>query len=244
MLATDALGAVASSISHKPFGEVHTSTGLDTGLRFPGQVYHWESELHQNWMRDYDPTTGRYVQGDPLGLVDGASVYGYALQSPGRYTDPQGLFTLADAQASLAKRGVPFDHNFGYSDEAVFNEWVRLEQGHLDWLGELTPCPCCVEDVETSEDWIAPSRASKKFHPGGHWSTRSNRATSGGHGNQCIYDSGGNLIMLPPAAGSADRHSPTTASGVANRYFHDVAPYNRAVSLGRISSYFSVRPAW
>ena len=42
-------------------------------------------------MRDYDPTTGRYIQGDPLGLVDGASVYGYALQNPGRYTDPTGL---------------------------------------------------------------------------------------------------------------------------------------------------------
>ncbi|WP_127116156.1 RHS repeat domain-containing protein [Shimia sediminis] len=90
VLATDALGVVASTISHKPFGEMHTSTGLDTGLRFPGQVYHWESELHQNWMRDYDPTTGRYIQGDPLGLVDGASVYAYALQSPGRYVDPRG----------------------------------------------------------------------------------------------------------------------------------------------------------
>jgi RHS repeat-associated protein len=90
VLATDALGAVASSISHKPFGEVHTSTGLDTGLRFPGQVYHWESELHQNWMRDYDPTTGRYVQGDPLGLVDGASVYGYVGQNPVLFYDRNG----------------------------------------------------------------------------------------------------------------------------------------------------------
>ena len=37
-----------------------------------------------------DPTTGRYIQADPLGLVDGASVYGYALQNPGRYVDPRG----------------------------------------------------------------------------------------------------------------------------------------------------------
>jgi uncharacterized protein RhaS with RHS repeats len=41
-------------------------------------------------MRDYDPTTGRYLQVDPLGLVDGASVYGYARQNPGRYVDPRG----------------------------------------------------------------------------------------------------------------------------------------------------------
>lgn len=49
-----------------------------------------EAGLHQNWMRDYDHTTGRYVQADPLGLVDGASIYGYALQNPGLYSDPTG----------------------------------------------------------------------------------------------------------------------------------------------------------
>ncbi|MGB7271445.1 MAG: RHS repeat-associated core domain-containing protein [Albidovulum sp.] len=58
--------------------------------RAVGQWFQMESGLHQNWMRDYDPTTGRYIQADPLGLVDGASVYGYALQSPMRYADPRG----------------------------------------------------------------------------------------------------------------------------------------------------------
>ncbi len=76
--------------SYTPFGEVETSTGSPIALRFPGQWFQSESGLHQNWMRDYDPTTGRYIQSDPLGLVDGASVYGYALQNPGRYTDPKG----------------------------------------------------------------------------------------------------------------------------------------------------------
>ncbi|SIT87243.1 hypothetical protein SAMN05421665_2308 [Yoonia rosea] len=32
------------------------------------------------------------MQADPLGPVDGASVYGYALQNPGRYVDPTGEF--------------------------------------------------------------------------------------------------------------------------------------------------------
>ncbi len=30
------------------------------------------------------------MQADPLGLVDGASVYGYVRQNPGRYVDPRG----------------------------------------------------------------------------------------------------------------------------------------------------------
>ncbi|WP_121022136.1 RHS repeat-associated core domain-containing protein [Litoreibacter meonggei] len=54
-----------------------SATGTPMNLRFPGQWFQSESGLHQNWMRDNDPTLGRYVQGDPLGLVDGSSIYGY-----------------------------------------------------------------------------------------------------------------------------------------------------------------------
>ena len=59
----------------------------------------------QNWMRDYDPMTGRYIQADPLGLVDGASVYGYALQNPGRYIDPRGEQGIDGLVSSSFGRG-------------------------------------------------------------------------------------------------------------------------------------------
>ncbi len=90
VFATNAAGAKVWSAVYTPFGGVHTSTGALPTARFPGQWFQSESGLHQNWMRDYDPTTGRYIQADPLGLVDGASVYGYALQNPGRWIDPRG----------------------------------------------------------------------------------------------------------------------------------------------------------
>ncbi len=93
MFATDSNGAVVWTASYLPFGGVHASTGDPIKLCFPGQWFQSESGLHQNWMRDYDPTTGRYMQADPLGLVDGVSVYGYARQNPGRWTDPWGRQT-------------------------------------------------------------------------------------------------------------------------------------------------------
>ncbi|KAB7613492.1 RHS repeat-associated core domain-containing protein [Amylibacter sp. SFDW26] len=72
-------GTVIGIADWEPFGALHATTSPQAlNLRFPGQWFGGESGLHQNWMRDYDPTTGRYIQGDPLGLVDGASVYGYA----------------------------------------------------------------------------------------------------------------------------------------------------------------------
>jgi RHS repeat-associated protein len=90
VFATNASGVKVWTATYQPFGGVHTSTGALPSARFPGQWFQSESGLHQNWMRDYDPTTGRYLEADPLGLVDGASVYGYAAQNPMTNADPRG----------------------------------------------------------------------------------------------------------------------------------------------------------
>ena len=90
--ATTLAGTKVWSAVYLPFGGVHVTTGTPIEARFPGQWFQTEAGLHQNWMRDYDPTTGRYIEADPLGLVDGASVYGYAGGNPGRYVDPTGEF--------------------------------------------------------------------------------------------------------------------------------------------------------
>ena len=108
--ATDLNSTIVWDATYLPFGGVQTSTGANLDLRFPGQWFQSEAGLHQNWMRDYDPTLGRYLQADPLGLVDGASVYGYVTQNPGRYVDPRGeqevdFFGLGD----LTNRGFTYD---------------------------------------------------------------------------------------------------------------------------------------
>ena len=61
-------------------------------LRYPGQYFDAESGLHYNYFRDYEPSTGRYVQSDPIGLDGGASTYAYALSNPSRFADTFGLF--------------------------------------------------------------------------------------------------------------------------------------------------------
>jgi RHS repeat-associated protein len=60
---------------------------------FPGQSQ-TTTDLYYNKYRDYDPTTGRYIQADPIGLAGGASPYSYAMNNPLRYTDPSGLTSL------------------------------------------------------------------------------------------------------------------------------------------------------
>jgi RHS repeat-associated protein len=139
VFATNSAGVKVWSASYLPFGGVHVSTGSPPNARFPGQWFQSESGLHQNWMRDYDPTTGRYLQADPLGLVAGMNVYGYANQSPMMYLDPNGENPLLIGAAIGFGIGFLFDALSQLYDNGGRLECVNWWQAGLSGvLGGLT----------------------------------------------------------------------------------------------------------
>lgn len=96
--ATDEAGEVVWSWNSDAFGEALANVDPDgdgaqvaVGLRFPGQYYDSETNLHYNFHRYYDPQTGRYITSDPIGLRGGINTYGYAYQNPVFYADANGL---------------------------------------------------------------------------------------------------------------------------------------------------------
>jgi RHS repeat-associated protein len=86
-LYTDANGAAVAT-------PVYTLPG------FPGQ-FRTFADIYYNQYRDYDTSTGRYLQADPIGLAGGPSPYSYAMGNPVRHMDPTGEFVPAVIVAGL-----------------------------------------------------------------------------------------------------------------------------------------------
>ena len=92
VMLTDAAKSVVWESVWQPFGEAHQVSGTASlNLRYPGQWLELETGLFSNWHRHYDPSTGRYIQPDPLGMPDGPSRWTYASSSPLMNIDPEGL---------------------------------------------------------------------------------------------------------------------------------------------------------
>jgi len=76
-----------------PYGLAHVAAKYQRfyqPLRWPGHFYDAETGLHYNRFRYYDPSLGRYLESDPLGISGGVNLYAYTV-NPLRDVDVLGL---------------------------------------------------------------------------------------------------------------------------------------------------------
>jgi RHS repeat-associated protein len=73
-------------------------------MRLPGQYFDKETNLAYNYLRDYDPAIGRYVESDPIGLDGGLNTYLYAKADSLSRIDRLGLVPSRDEFVDILRR--------------------------------------------------------------------------------------------------------------------------------------------
>jgi RHS repeat-associated protein len=134
-------------------------------LRFPGQYFDKETNLHYNYFRDYDPAIGRYIQSDPIGLDGGINTYVYVNNQPTIQVDPLGLMG-SRGNSAAQRRSAPgqvtgtlddFKRNYQNMRDAntiggdkYFHCMANCEAARRGSYGEKTAC--LVSDVREWTD--------------------------------------------------------------------------------------------
>lgn len=129
-------------------------------IGLPGQYYDSETNLHYNYFRDYDPTTGRYLQSDPIGLRGGRNSYVYSATNPIRYFDAKGLFYVKPVKGPQPTNvpnvkemaGIKCNDKGGFEPEIYSDDkclWKCLrehENKHVEQIKNANPTICSNPD--------------------------------------------------------------------------------------------------
>ena len=129
----DDSGNIAWSAIYTPFGEatINSDSIVTQPLRYPGQYYDEETGLHYNWHRYYDPTLGRYITSDPIGINGGLNTYAYADGNPIVRIDVRGLayFMLRPLGGVPWIPGLSCNEYLGRYNVEVSHEQLFFEDG-------------------------------------------------------------------------------------------------------------------
>jgi RHS repeat-associated protein len=141
-------------------------------MRFPGQRFDSVSGLNYNYFRDYEASTGRYVESDPIGLSGGPTTYTYSGSSPMQNIDSKGLKWVIGGQnisegneAVIICKGGKVSVLFsGYNDmgcSEILEAAKRHEQSHVKDI-DPTVCNCQADNMYISNDNKSDLRDSER----------------------------------------------------------------------------------
>ena len=139
---------------YQPFGKLQPGqvNSIEIFSRFPGQSLDAETGLYYNYFRDYDPSIGRYIESDPIGLEGGLNTYAYVEGNPLKYVDPLGLKGLY-CQRPLGD----YSGNNGAGPLALNHQFICVTDANGKFVCNSTNNP----DNDTNPLTEAPAEPSK-----------------------------------------------------------------------------------
>ncbi len=89
---TDSSGQKTESYEYDAFGNLLTpASSIGNRYYFTGRELDSETGLYYYRNRYYDPSLGRFITQDPIGIADDINLYAYCFNDPVNFTDPMGL---------------------------------------------------------------------------------------------------------------------------------------------------------
>ena len=83
---------IVDSRIYDVFGNMVNKTGASSGnLGFQSKYFDQESGLYYFYYRYYNPSNGRFMNEDPIGLIGGLNIYNFVENDPVNLIDPFGL---------------------------------------------------------------------------------------------------------------------------------------------------------
>jgi RHS repeat-associated protein len=225
-------GSVSDQLVYDSYGNMVSETSSSSGDRFKYTGREWDAEIALYFYRAryLTPADGRFESEDPSGFSAGdPDLYRYARNHPTTAIHPLGLDGFLPPPpfpAPQPSNTLPPGHVIPWEDKPKSERMI--------------PCPCTeakMKDLMENDPTLSitqdPASSVEFFHDGAATSFRvwskSNTATGDLAGNQCNYDSAGDLITDGPGAGTPDLVSVAALLSYGNleaeHFTTDVAPF-------------------
>ncbi len=117
------------------------TAATELNLRFPGQYFDSETNLHYNYFRTYQPNQGRYTQADPIGIDGGLNRFGYVEGNALMFIDPTGLCWVYEQSTGRLFRAGNNPSATTFVGEGYAGNGLGLNNAELEIIQNRGPLP-------------------------------------------------------------------------------------------------------